>query len=174
MQSRPSRLGATNTIHHVAVTYNNQQFAPALAYTAFGSPGIFRLQVGQSAQSAATNQDGTLNGPSNPATRGSVVALYATGFGQTNPPCPVGGLNVPEAAPLSPGASAIVYYTDPVLGVQLPSVPYAGSAPATVCGIVQINVQVPLNIPPGAFTFTVGVGKSNNVQAATTATIAVK
>ena len=74
----------------------------------FGSPGIFRLQFGQSAQAAAINQDGTLNGPANPAARGSVVAVWGTGYGPTNPACLTGGLNVPDAAPLSPGISALI------------------------------------------------------------------
>ena len=32
------------------------------------------------------NEDGTLNGPANPAAKGSVVVFYATGGGQTDPP----------------------------------------------------------------------------------------
>src|SRR5262249_6477422 len=56
----PAGLGSINTPHNVTVSYNNQQFEPALASAIFGSPGIFRLQVGQSAQAAAINQDGTL------------------------------------------------------------------------------------------------------------------
>ena len=99
----------------VTVTYNNQQFGPAVATVIFGSPGIFRLQIGQSAQAAAINQDGTLNGPTNPAARGSIVAVWGTGYGQTDPPCSIGGLNVPDAAPLSPGISALIYYADPNL-----------------------------------------------------------
>jgi len=96
---------ARNGTTQVTVNYNNRQYGPVLAYTIFGSPGIFRLQIGQSAQAVAMNQDGTLNGPTNPAARGSVVAVWGTGYGQTNPPCQSGGLNLPYAAPLSPGIS---------------------------------------------------------------------
>ena len=108
----PAGLTVNGTTQ-VTVTYNNQQFGPAVAKVIFGSPGIFRLQFGQSAQAAAINQDGTLNGPTNPAARGSVVAVWGTGYGQTNPPCPIGGLNVPYAAPLSPGISALILNVDP-------------------------------------------------------------
>jgi uncharacterized protein (TIGR03437 family) len=171
----PVGLGATGTPHKVAVTYNTQQFGPAFAYAIFGSPGIFRLQIGQSAQAAAINQDGTLNGPTNPAARGSIVAVWGTGYGQTNPPCPIGGLNLFYAAPLSPGTSALIYYGDPNLsGVQLAPVQYAGSAPTLVCGIVQINFQVPLNVAPGAFSFSPAIGENGTIQALTSATIAVK
>jgi uncharacterized protein (TIGR03437 family) len=52
----------------------------------FAIPGLFRLQPGLSAQVVALNQDGTINGPSNPAVVGSVVSLFGTGFGTTNTP----------------------------------------------------------------------------------------
>lgn len=155
----PVGLGATGTPHNVTVAYNIQQLGPAVAHAIFGSPGIFRLHIGQSAQAAAINQDGTLNGPTNPAARGSVVAVWGTGYGQTNPTCATGGLNIPDAMPLSPGVSALVYYVDPNSGVQeLAPVQYAGSAPTLVCGIVQINFQVPMNAASGAFSFSPAIG----------------
>ena len=165
---------AANGTRQVTVTYNHQQFGPAVAQVTFGSPGIFRLQFGQSAQAAAINQNGTLNGPMNPASRGSVVAVWGTGYGQTNPPCPIGGLNLPYAAPLSPGVSALIYYVDPNSVVQLATVQYAGSAPTLVCGIVQINFQVPMDVAPGAFSFRAAIGEKGTVEALTSATIAVK
>ena len=61
-----------NGTTQLTVTYNNQTFGPAVAKTIFGNPGIFRLQIGQSAQAVAVNQDGTLNGPTNAAPRGLV------------------------------------------------------------------------------------------------------
>jgi uncharacterized protein (TIGR03437 family) len=142
---------AVNGTRQVTVSYNNQQFGPAVAQATFGSPGIFRLRFGQSAQAVAMNPDWTINGPANPAPRGSVVAVWGTGYGQTNPPCPTGGLNVPRAVPLSPGISALIF------SGMLASVWYAGSAPTLVCGVVQINFQVPDNIPPGTFFFLPGI-----------------
>jgi uncharacterized protein (TIGR03437 family) len=145
---------AVNGTRQVTVTYNNQQLGPAAAQATFGSPGIFRLQIGQSSQAAAINQDGTLNGPTNPAQRGSVVSVWGTGYGQTSPACPTGGLNLPDASPLSTGVSAIILSLGPNGVPALPApVPYAGSAPTLPCGIVQINFQVPVNIAPGTFSF---------------------
>jgi uncharacterized protein (TIGR03437 family) len=147
---------APGAIAPVTVTYNNQQFGPVPATAAtIGSPGIVRLDIGQSAQAAAINQDGTLNGPANPAPRGSVVSVWATGYGQTNPPCSPGGLNVPYAAPLGPGISALIESYSPLLltGLKAPPVQYAGSAPAVMCGVEQINFQIPLDAVPGAFSF---------------------
>jgi uncharacterized protein (TIGR03437 family) len=171
----PVGLGATGTPHNVTVTYDTQRFGPASAYAIFGSPGIFRLQTGQSAQAVAINQDGTLNGPENPAPRGSIVAVWGTGYGQTDPPCPIGGVNLPDAVPLSPGINAQIDYVDPALsGMQLAPVEYAGSAPTLICGIVQINFQVPVNVAPGSFSFSPAIGENGTIQALTSATIAVK
>jgi uncharacterized protein (TIGR03437 family) len=140
----------------ITVIYNNQQFGPAVAPTTFGSPGVFRLQLGQSSQAAAINQDGTINGPANPAARGSVVTLWGTGYGQTDPPCLTGGFNVASAAPLGVGISAQIYGAAPgVFGpiLSLTTLQYAGSAPGLLCGVTQINFQVPSSISPGAFSF---------------------
>jgi uncharacterized protein (TIGR03437 family) len=131
----------------VSVTYNGQPFGPVSAPVTFGSPGIFRLQIGESAQAVAMNQDWTLNGPSNPAARGSVVTVWATGYGPTDPACPTGGLNDPQAEPLSNGVSALI------LGGGLFDAMYAGSSPGLVCGVVQINFQVPTNATPGTYFF---------------------
>jgi uncharacterized protein (TIGR03437 family) len=123
----------------------------------------------------AINQDGTLNGPENPAPRGSIVAVWGTGYGQTDPPCPIGGVNLPDAVPLSPGINAQIDYVDPALsGMQLAPVEYAGSAPTLICGIVQINFQVPVNVAPGSFSFSPAIGENGTIQALTSATIAVK
>lgn len=162
----------------VTVTYNNQQFGPVVAQVAAASPGLFRMQIGESAQAAAVNQDGTLNGPMNPAPRGSVVAVWGTGYGQTSPTCPIGGLNLSYAAPLSPpGTSA--YMTSITISAAPAPVDYAGSAPGVVCGVQQINFQVPVDAPPGAFSFFVEIQPPGGNPAtgpgyAAVATIAVK
>jgi hypothetical protein len=49
-------------------------------------------------QAAALNQEGTVNGPSNPAAPGSVIALFGAGYGSLIPPCAIGVL--------PPGAAA--------------------------------------------------------------------
>jgi uncharacterized protein (TIGR03437 family) len=171
---------AVNGTRQVTVTYNNQQFGPAVAQVIFGSPGIFRLQIGQSAQAVAINQDGTLNGPANPAPRGSIVAVWGTGYGQTDPPCQSGGLNLPYAAPLSSGISAIIVSIGPDGEPSLTTpVQYAGSAPTLPCGVEQINFQVPENAAPGAYSFLpwiqlVDGNTTTQYQPPIGATIAVK
>ncbi len=134
------------------LTYNDTKFGPYVMGVGYFAPqGIFRLQPGVSTQAAAINQDGSVNGPSNPASRGSVVSLFGTGYGPLNPPCETGALNPPGPVPL--------YYTGPIfgngpnvgVGSNYPEVLYAGSAPTLLCGIVQINIQVPSDASPGPF-----------------------
>jgi uncharacterized protein (TIGR03437 family) len=82
--------GQTQTT--ITVVYNQVTVGSIQAAVAEdGVPGIFRLQPDVSSQAMAVNPDGTMNGPSNPADRGSTVSLLGTGFGPTDPPCATGG-----------------------------------------------------------------------------------
>ena len=138
---------------NILVQYNGIPLGPVSVPLTFGVPGIFRLQSGLSAQAAALNQDGTLNGPSNPARPGSVVTLWGTGFGATDPPCATGGMNVPAAANLAPDRSVLLAdIVVPGVAGRINPAYYAGSAPALLCGIEQINMLVP-SYAQGAFLF---------------------
>jgi len=130
-----------------------------------GVPGIFRLQPDVSSQAMAVNLDGAMNGPSNPADRGSTVSLLGTGFGPTVPPCATGSLNVPGPANLAAGWG--VEFVDSVL-TRIPALSTVG-APGLLCGIVRIEMPVPADIPSGAyviyprsFVATPGGGRSNS------------
>ncbi len=140
---------------NISVIYNATTVGSIAAQVnSFGSPGIFRLQPGVLTQAAAVNQDGTTNSPSNPALRGSVVAVWGTGFGVTDPVCTTSGYNLPEAANLAAGLT--VYLNDGIGSVDdIGGYPvlYAGNAPALPCGVVQINFQVPSYAPPGVYRF---------------------
>jgi uncharacterized protein (TIGR03437 family) len=128
------------------------------------SPGIFALDGSGTGQAAALNQDFTINGAGNPAARGSVIQLFATGFGQTNPPLTDGQLN-PSTPPLatitSPGVS---------IGGTFAQVVYAGAAPEAIAGLYQINAVIPNGIQPGdAIPVKITFGDTSN-----TVSIAVK
>jgi uncharacterized protein (TIGR03437 family) len=145
--------GRTQT--NITVLYNQATLGPITApVAAYGSPGIYRLQAGVSSQAAAVNQDGTLNGPSNPAARGSVVSVWGTGFGLIDPSCATGGLNPPGPVNLAAGLSVFLADGSPP-GVPVAYAParYAGSAPALPCGVEQINLLVPTYVPPGLYQF---------------------
>lgn len=105
------------------------------------SPAVFKDASGQG---AILNQDGGINSNSNPAVAGSVVSLYATGAGQTNP----GGIDGQTIGsdvlpvPLLPVTVQIGGIDAPVL--------YAGGAPGLISGLLQVNVRIPDNAPRGA------------------------
>jgi uncharacterized protein (TIGR03437 family) len=104
--------------------------------TAPYSPGLFRtLETDSSATALAVNQDGTLNSSAHPAPAGSIVALFATGLGQTNPASSDGA----DATNIALRYLSAVHVT--VNGIDAP-VDYAGIAPG-FAGLSQINIHVP-------------------------------
>jgi len=120
----------------------------------FGAPGIFRSRPGVSSQAAAVNEDGTLNGPSNPAARGSLVSVFGTGFGLAAPVCSTGGLNPHKPAPLAPGLAVFIAdaQLDGLPVVYFPAA-YAGTAPDQPCGLEQLTFAVPNDVSPGVYEF---------------------
>lgn len=126
----------------VTLEYGGTTFGPVNVSVRFGDPGLFRLQPDVSAQAYALNEDRTINGPSNPAIRGSVVTLWGNGFGSTSPGCATGGLNATDRVNLAPELSVVIWGGG--------AVKYSGGAPGLACGVVQIDVQVPLDAAPGA------------------------
>ena len=121
----------------VQVEYLGQRSAAASFPVAAASPGIFKLgDAGNGVGIWVLNQDGTLNSPANPASPGSIVVLYATGAGQTNPPGADGSL---AAAPF-PAPQQTVTVTIGGVGAQLL---YAAAAPFEIAGLLQINAVIP-------------------------------
>jgi uncharacterized protein (TIGR03437 family) len=85
-------------------------------------------------QASVVNEDGTLNSPSNPAPRGSIITLFGTGEGVTGLPFSL------------------------TVGGYAASISYAGPA-GNYPGMFQINAQVPSGyLSPGTFPVVVGVG----------------
>jgi uncharacterized protein (TIGR03437 family) len=106
------------------------------------APGLFTLDGSGVGPGAILNQDSTVNTPLNPADRASVVVLYATGSGQTNPHGVDGQIaSVPLPSPVLPVGVEIGGIAAEVL--------YAGAAPGFVAGLLQVNCLVPKQIAPG-------------------------
>jgi uncharacterized protein (TIGR03437 family) len=100
---------------------------------------------------AVINQDGTVNGPNNPAARGDYISIYATGEGQTNPGG-IDGLVVATAANLSKPNAAVSVSIGQVTEKAL----YAGTA--SYDGFFQVNAVIPQSLAPGSVPITVTVG----------------
>ncbi len=119
--------------------------AQNLTWIEKSTPAIFSVDQSGSGQGAILNEDGTLNSASNPAPRGSIISMFGTGGGLTNPPFGDGQV-VPAAAPLA--LTPFVGFDG--LTEQYPGlVTYAGAAPSLVNGVMQINVQLPLDVVTG-------------------------
>lgn len=101
------------------------------------APGVFTIDQSGAGQGAILNQDFSVNGRANPAAPGSVVQIFLSGAGRTNPPGVDG-----EIAPVSPLARLAAPVLVRIGGVQA-TVLYAGSAPGLTNGLAQINVVVP-------------------------------
>jgi len=85
---------------------------------------------------AVANSDWSANSASNPAQPGSVVAIFLTGLGQTNPPGIDGAINqAPLAQPTVAPAISFV-------GTYGASVAFLGAAAGEVAGVSQLNVVV--------------------------------
>ena len=134
--------------------------ASAVLGVVAAAPGIF---VSSGTQAAAINEDGSLNGADHPAPAGSIVALFLTGAGVTDPPAIDGvlpGLPLPQLAlPVMVtvgGAAAEVVYAGSALGLP---------------GLGQVNIVVPAVAPSNAVPIQIAVGGNSRDQ---TVTIAVQ
>jgi uncharacterized protein (TIGR03437 family) len=102
------------------------------------APGVFSADASGSGPGAILNQDYSLNSAANPAAAGSIVVIYATGGGQTNPAAADGSITM-GAAPLAADVSVTV-------GGQPAQILYAGNAGGEVAGAMQINLQLPAGV----------------------------
>mgnify|MGYP001056354315 CR=1 FL=1 len=108
------------------------------------APGIFTAPPGGTGQGAVLNQDSSLNSARNPAEAGSVIQIFATGLGLTDP----------AFATNQAGATAEPFNrtrTKPLVfigGIQA-EVLFSALAPGFV-GLYQVNARVPPGTVPGA------------------------
>ena len=127
------------------------------------APGVFTTDSSGHGQAAALDQDYSLNSASRPAARGSVVILYATGEGQTDP----AGVDGLLANAVLPQPRLPVSVTVGGVAAQLL---YAGGAPTFVAGAMQINIVIPPTAPTGpAVPIQITVGTAPSTLSVTVA-----
>ncbi len=126
------------------------------------APGIFSVDSSGQGQGAILNQNLTLNTAANAADPDSVVAIYATGGGQTDPAGEDGsvpGRVLPK--PLLPVSVLIGNSDAPVT--------YAGAAPGLISGVLQVNVRIPRGLQRGSYPITLRLGRYNSQLGVTVA-----
>ncbi len=137
----PYEVGGQDSVQ-LSVMNSGQLTAGLPLAVADAAPGIFTLSGNGVGQGAILNQDSTVNSPSNPAARGSVVVLYATGAGAMNP-AQADGQVTGNNPPLTSLPVSVQ------IGGAAAQVQYAGAAPGLIAGVLQVNCVVPQNIVPG-------------------------
>ena len=109
---------------------------------------------------AILNQDGSLNTPRNPALRGSIVQIFLTGNGATNPPAITGEVTGLETK----NATQVV--TAQIGGVEA-KVVSATAAPKAIAGLFQVNAVIPADSPTGSVPVLVRAGDAASQSGAT-------
>ena len=148
----------------VQILRNGQTTNPVTVSIVEAQPGVFTTTGATSAQGVVLNQDGTLNSASNPAEKGSVVSIFATGGGQTNPPGVNGALVADESVkPRLPVNVLIGGLGADLVGAHVPRGLFAG--------LLQVDARVPAGAPSGQ---AIPVGLAVGEVISPPATIAIK
>ena len=132
---------AGNPTTTVFVQYLGQRSNSMTIPVAASAPGIFTLDT--AGQGAILNQDTSVNSTNNGADPGSVISIFATGEGQTDP----GGVDgsITGTVLRKPLQQVTVQ-----IGGQTADVSYAGAAPGEPAGVIQVNAKIPSSVPRGA------------------------
>lgn len=157
-------LGKTSV--KVKVEYQGAQSDAVDVAVAQTAPAIFTQNASGTGLAAILNQDNSLNGTANAAARNSIIQIFATGGGQTNPPGQTGKLT---GTPLPQFPAGRI--TVRINNIDAPIV-YAGGAPGLVQGLIQINVRVPATAPIGPAVPI--VIRANNVDSPAGVTVAIR
>lgn len=155
----PYEISGRKTVQAV-VEYQGSASLPVTLDVVESAPALFTLDSTGHGQAAVLNELGCCNSVRNPAKRGSVITLYATGEGQTNPPGITGAVSFYDRPADYPVPRLPVRVT---VGGQPADIVYAGEAPHAVTGLLQVNFRVPANAPLGdavPLKLTVGAASS--------------
>jgi uncharacterized protein (TIGR03437 family) len=138
-------FGRTTT--RIQIEYRGQRNDAAEYRVVDAAPGIFTQDATGRGPGAILNQNNTVNTTTNPARRGEVIVIYASGEGQVRPSGTDGRITTGTVDTLP---RPVLPVSVKLNGVAVPAenIFYAGSAPGLVAGALQINVKIPetLNI----------------------------
>lgn len=150
----------TVTVSHLGVV--SAQLSVAVVATV---PAIFSANQTGNGEGAILNQNLSANSGANPAPKGSIISIYATGEGALQPFVPTGTISgfLPLPRPVADISVTI--------GGQPAQISYAGEAPTLVSGVLQVNAMVPQNIGSGPQLVVLTIGANSNRQQSITAAI---
>jgi uncharacterized protein (TIGR03437 family) len=140
------------TTVRVEAEYRGNRSAAVQIQLYDAAPGIFSLDGSGLGPGAILNQDGSVNSALSGAATDSVVVVYATGMGQTEPSGVDGAIpTVVLPKPVLP-VSVLLGNTEAVLE-------YAAAAPGLISGAMQVNVRIPRGLQPGTYALTLRIGR---------------
>jgi len=147
----------------VEVFFQGESRGKATVVVAASAPGIFTLSAG-AGRAVALNQDGSLNSPIKPARQASIVTLYATGDGLTQPASTAGKpATAPFPVPVLPVTLTVGGYPAQIL--------FAGEAPG-YAGLLQVNARLPGGfVPAGNVPVVLSVGAASSQPGVTVAVV---
>jgi uncharacterized protein (TIGR03437 family) len=148
----------------VVVTRNGTASDSIEQRVAETAPSIFTQTMTGTGQGAILNQDSSVNSATNPAEKGSVIVIYATGEGQVNPAGVTASVTGTTAPFPMPTASVTV-----MIGGKEATVVYAGAAPGLVAGALQVNAIVPADVLSGNVPVVLKIGENNSQDGVTVA-----
>jgi len=118
------------------------------------APSIFSVDLTGTGPAAIVNQDGKVNSTKTPAAKGTYISIYATGEGQTDPGGIDGRINTGGSLP-KPTRQVRAWVDGKPAEVQ-----YAGAAPDSVAGLLQINIRIPAEAGSGDVPILIQVGNA--------------
>jgi uncharacterized protein (TIGR03437 family) len=135
---------ADKTAASVVLTMNGKVSPPEPLLLSPVQPGIFTYDDGGVPHAAVLDERNALVGKANPAVRGTVIQVYATGLGPTDPVVKTG-----EPGPSNPAAVLVAgTQLTATLGGVPAEIQFKGLAPGYV-GLYQVNLKVPSGLPSG-------------------------
>jgi uncharacterized protein (TIGR03437 family) len=153
------------TATQLTITALGKTIAAVAQAVAATAPAIFTLNFTGSGAGAILNQDLSVNSPSNPAAKGTIISIFASGAGQTNPP----GVDGQVTGTILP--APVLPVTVQIGGLNA-KVSYAGAAPGLVAGVTQVNALIPSGVNSGpALPIELSVG---GVSSQAGVTVAIK
>lgn len=158
----PYEVASRSTVS-VVVEYQTLKSQAFVVQLGASAPGLFTSAQTGRGQGAILNQNNSLNGQFSPAAKGSIVQVFGTGEGVTQPAAVTGSVTAGILVPVGRVTATI--------GGVPADVVFAGAAPQAVAGLFQVNVRVPNGVVSGDVPITITVG---NVPSQTGVTLAVQ